>query len=138
MFIIIYAYVWIVFDTMHIQILRFLIFLRLKDIHSSAWSFASFYYLKPKMVKKLHFPLSFWWSLVWWWRFYWSMHSSCSCKSCELIWMVHFSCKNKSMFVFLLLLHVNYLATEDYKNSYELFIFLVRARTCLFCCCCHK
>jgi hypothetical protein len=45
----------------------------------------------------------FCWSLVWWQGFL-SMHSfqvciqisSCSCKSCELIWVVHSSCSSKS------------------------------------------
>jgi hypothetical protein len=66
-----------------------------------------------------------------------SMHSSSSCKSCELICVVHSSCKSKSMFVLLLLPQVDYLVVEDFKSSSELFIPLARTRTCLFCCCCH-
>jgi hypothetical protein len=43
-----------VFDTMHIQILGLFIFSRLKDMHSSAWNFSSFCYLKPyKQQKKV-------------------------------------------------------------------------------------
>ncbi len=67
-----------------------------------------------------------------------SIHSSGSCKSCELIWVVHFSCKSKSMFVLLSLPQVDYLVVEDFKSSYELFIPLASARTCLFCCYYHK
>jgi hypothetical protein len=100
-----------VFDTMHIQILGLFIFSRLKDMHSSAWNFSSFCYLKPyKQQKKVALSFVFvvihcvmmnfdgaWCDGM---GFFWFMYSSqvcihvssCSYKSCEFIWVVHSSC----------------------------------------------